>query len=81
VRDRHNLATLWHIAHVRTLRAGRVRPLLRPGPRGLVMPELLLVARRDEHFARFWRYAEKDEADAPRAMKELIAGRGPVKGH
>jgi hypothetical protein len=45
------------------------------------MPELLLVARRDEHFARFWRYAEKDEADAPRAMKELIAGRGPVKGH
>jgi hypothetical protein len=28
------------------------------------MPELLLVARRDEHFARFWQYAEKDEADA-----------------
>ena len=27
-------------------------------------PELLLVARRDEHFARFWQYAEKDEADA-----------------
>ena len=43
------------------------------------MPELLLVARRDEHLARFWQYAEKDEADAPRAMKELIAGGGPVK--
>ena len=43
------------------------------------MPEQLLVARRDEHFARFWQYAEKDEADAPRAMKELVAGRGPVK--
>jgi hypothetical protein len=44
-----------------------------------VMPELLLVARHDEHFAKFWQYAEKDEADAPRAMKELIAGRGPVQ--
>jgi hypothetical protein len=43
------------------------------------MPELLLVARRDRHFAKFWQYAEKDEADAPRAMKELIAGRGRVK--
>ena len=43
------------------------------------MPELLLVARRDEHLAKFWQYAEKGEADARRAMKELIAGRGPVK--
>jgi hypothetical protein len=43
------------------------------------MPELLLVARRDERFATFWKYAERDEADAPPAMKELIAGRGPVK--
>jgi hypothetical protein len=43
------------------------------------MPELLLVARRDERFATFWKYAEKDAADAPAAMKELIAGRGPVK--
>ena len=43
------------------------------------MPELLLVARRDERFARFWKSAEQDEADAPPAMKELIAGRGPVQ--
>jgi hypothetical protein len=38
----------------------------------------LLVAHRDEHFATFWTYAEKDEDDAPPAMQALIAGQSPV---
>jgi hypothetical protein len=42
------------------------------------MADLLLTARRNEHSAKFWKYAEEDEDDAPRAMKALIAGENSV---
>jgi hypothetical protein len=44
-----------------------------------VSPEnVLLIARRGEHFVKFWKYAEEDEDDAPPAIKALIAGLDPV---
>ena len=42
------------------------------------MADLLLTARRNEHFATFWKYAAQDVDKAPQAMKALITGETAV---